>query len=162
MFLSITNIKRYIDDGFEDQGSKNYYLVLIKYNQVKIVFNQGESATKIYLLVEGNSKILEEQTLIVNDFESQKKNGIVEYTLETGGLIVNESVAQAMAQKIISAYGNGRGYIEAQWIGTPELALGDCLQSRSEESTALTDYECVSNEFTLSNGLRVTTKAREY
>ena len=67
-----------------------------------------------------------------------------------------------MAQKIISAYGNGRGYIEAQWIGTPELELGDRFQSCSEESSQLTDYECVSNEFTLSNGLRVTTKAREY
>ena len=159
---SITEIVRCQDNDFKFNMNKNFSSVEIKYNQVKIIFNAGETAETIYIKIVGNTSVLEEQTLIVNDFESQKKNGIVEYTLETGGLIVNESVAQAMAQKIISAYGNGRGYIEAQWIGTPELELGDRFQSCSEESSQLTDYECVSNEFTLSNGLRVTTKAREY
>ena len=69
--------------------------------------------------------------------------------------------ATELAQYIISEYADGKPYIETDWVGTPEAILGSFIQSKSKKEEELTRYEIVSNELTLENGLRFSSKARQ-
>ena len=91
---------------------------------------------------------------------SQKRNGIVEFELDSASIYGKEK-AEEIANCIITEYADGKSYIETDWFGNPEVNLGSFVNSRSKNEEELTRYEIVSNELTLENGLRFNSKARQ-
>ena len=89
---------------------------------------------------------------------SQKRNGIVEFELDSASIYGKEK-AKEIANSILSEYADGKSYIETDWFGNPEIYLGTFVDSRSKKEEELTRYEIVSNELTLENGLRFNSKA---
>ena len=84
----------------------------------------------------------------------------MEYELDSTNLY-GKAQAEEVANAIIAEYANGKSYIETEWFGNPEADLGSFIDSRSKKEEELTQYEIVSNELTLENGLRFSSKARQ-
>ena len=70
------------------------------------------------------------------------------------------SVIEEIAEKILNKYQDGVAFVDTEWKGNAELQLNDRFvgQSILEEEGQV--YECLSNEISLSNGFRQTTKGR--
>ncbi|MBQ8749367.1 MAG: hypothetical protein IJZ29_02755, partial [Clostridia bacterium] len=164
----ITSIERCSDENFKSVIEFNGVINKISPNRIDITFNadrnkvyDDENKEVIYLKIYSSNCVkLVEKELVINDTQSQKMNGVSEFKLEPNKLVLSSQVAQSMAYQIISEYADGKGYIETKWRGTPNLLLGYYVDSNAKNSDTYT-YECVSNEFNLSNGLSVVTKARQ-
>ena len=168
-YKDITNIERYKDNEFYDKITTfDGTITKICPDRIEITFNadrikvyDDENKEIFYLEIHSSNCVkLVEKELVINDTQSQKMNGVSEFKLEPNKLVLSSQVAQSMAYKIISEYADGKGYIETKWRGTPNLVLGYYVDSNAKNSDTYT-YECVSNEFNLSNGLSVVTKARQ-
>ena len=131
------------------------------YNRIEITFNANETATEFTINIEANNYYkLTENTLQLDNIVSQKRNGIVEFELDSTSIYSKEKAAE-IANSIITEYADGKSYIETDWFGNPEVNLGSFVNSRSKNEEELTRYEIVSNELTLENGLRFNSKARQ-
>lgn len=165
---SITGIDRKEDDFFEKTIISNIKEIRYSFNQIEVVFNEGETAETIYLKVNGtNPRVLKEANYTYENHASQKRNGIVEFTLKSGKMIfekdsaASRDCAKKVAERIGAIYGDGKSYIETSWTGDSQLDLGRAVQSRGSAGDDYADYEVVSNEIMLRQGLRFTTKARK-
>ena len=65
-----------------------------------------------------------------------------------------------MAENIINKYKNGVPYVDAVWRGDGNLSLNKTFKGKSKYESNYKKYACVSNEYTIDNGLRVRTKGR--
>ena len=108
--------------------------------------------------------------------DSEKKtgirvNGLCEYSADKSQFMITKndglSLADAAAEKILQKYENGITYTEAEWKGSPELNLSGKINcsNRYETNEAgayiSNPFECMSNEFTLEDGLRMKSKLRK-
>ncbi len=75
-------------------------------------------------------------------------------------MIYDSENAERIANAIIERYGNGIPFIETEWRGSPNLELGDILESFTRQAKTHINYECLSNDITYNGGLKVKTKAR--
>ena len=164
---SITGIDRYSDSNFLTPCITNIKEIRYSFNQIEVVFNEGETAEAIYLQLNGaNPHVLNEANYTYENHASQKRNGIVEFTLKSGKMIFEKDAATSrecakkVAERIGAIYGDGKSYIETSWTGDTELELGKAVQSRGSAGDDYAEYEVVSNEVMLQQGLRFTTKAR--
>lgn len=135
----------------------------VGYDQIKITLSAAVTGTQYIKIVpvgEGRQKI-GTADYVYNGYESQKRNGVVEFSLACGKMIFGASAAASVCGQIVAKYGDGLPYIETEWRGTPLLALGDGLTSYSRKDPLPVVYECLSNEFSYDGGLRVKTKARK-
>lgn len=58
-------------------------------------------------------------------------------------------------------YGADIKYVEAEWVGSPELAIGEVIRCSSLQDKTEKTYEIYFNEFTLNGDLRVRSKLRK-
>ena len=160
-YPSITKIARYVDNYFNNEINNNFKKIKCCYNNVEIIFNENETNNNFYLKIEANQIYkLSKNTLQLDNVVSQKRNGIVEFELDSANIYGKEK-AEEIANSILSEYADGKSYIETDWFGNPEISLGGFIDSRSKKEEELTRYEIVSNELTLENGLRFNSKARQ-
>ncbi len=160
-YSRITKVERCSNNSFTPM---TFAFKAIYYTFDKIYINMGNMspATFYFKLSYLGSKFdLKENTYVYNRADSQKSNGVVECELKSGKLLYGENPARDVGGRIANKYQSGKAYIEASWIGTPELKLDGYFKGSTREDPAQKDYECFSNEFSLGNGLRVTTKGRE-
>jgi len=98
-------------------------------------------------------------------------NGLREYDYKAGLFVTNDRQAVpqpilGMVDNILYKYRDGVDFVDAEWKGDADLKLGDKFDSYSvhedieNNPNAVQTYECLSNEMTLSNGFRQTTKGR--
>ena len=98
---------------------------------------------------------------------SLNANGPCEYTHDSCTLMVGKATAETVAGQILQQYNDGVLYFETEWIGSPHIQPGDSLlfdASKKEVDGSGGNpilYECLSNEFTLSGGLRAKSKLRQ-
>lgn len=98
---------------------------------------------------------------------SLNANGPCEYTHDSCTLMVGKATAETVAWQILQQYNDGVLYFETEWIGSPHIQPGDSLlfdASKKEVDGSGGNpilYECFSNEFTLSGGLRAKSKLRQ-
>lgn len=102
----------------------------------------------------------EKSSVLQEDFSSQAQNGVKAFEVGCGNLITSNETAKAIAQKLINNYSKGKTYIESTWIGSPQMHLGTVFNSHAVNDSTQT-YECLSNEFTITGGMRLKTKARQ-
>lgn len=69
-------------------------------------------------------------------------------------------MAQTLANEMQKEYSEGKGFIETDWTGTPEVSVDILFSSKAKRQNDLQIYECVSIDISLSSGLRFKTKAR--
>jgi hypothetical protein len=76
--------------------------------------------------------------------------------------IVDEvpSDIKQIADKIQTKYSKGVAFIDAEWTGDIVLGLNTTFLGKSQFETKNREYECLSNEITISNQYRQNTKGR--
>lgn len=161
---NIVNCKLY-DNGFY------YEFCGIDENDISFYINQELS----------NDRYKKEDMELSKESESKtgiRINGLCEYSADRSQFMIvkidnNENtengalLAAAAADKILKKYESGITYTEAEWAGSPLLDLkGNINCSNRYEKDAAGQYipgpfECMSNEFTLENGLRMKSKLRK-
>ena len=145
-------------------------------NKIVVALNSFDANWKIFLIVnrvdvssESTGYIFEDAELVLEaaDKHSIKANGLCEFKAEKSSYMTSEALARQTATRILNKYNDGVTYTETDWIGSPELQLGNVIQcSNKYEKDADGNevkhtFECLSNEFKIDGGLRVKSKLRE-
>ena len=134
-------------------------------HDIEIWINQSANSTDRYKIE--NSELAKDSTKKMGI----RVDGLCEYSAEKSQFMITKNdgatLAATAAEKILRKYENGITYTEAEWKGSPKLNLsGNINCSNRYETDEIGNYvsnpfECMSNEFTLEDGLRMKSKLRK-
>ena len=160
----INGVSTWLNDDYIYKANVYYNSIYFEFigideDNVEIQINQSEGVNDRYKLEDY------ELTEDSSDRVSVRINGQSEYSADKSQFMVARSggsaVASSAAKRILGKYENGVEYAETEWIGSPKLALRGYINCRSKYDAEPHMYECFSNEFTLDEGLRVSSKLRK-
>ena len=168
LIISLKNFYKQIEKIVQSDKNFNTSLDLkdcsfaVTYNEIHINLNKKTKETQYLKIIpkDGCKFKLASSTFPCGNDTSQKHNGISEFELQSGNMIYDSENAERIANAIIERYGNGIPFIETEWRGSPNLELGDILESFTRQAKTHINYECLSNDITYNGGLKVKTKAR--
>ena len=111
------------------------------------------------LTVTGNAIEISSKTLTVQDEDSVKNSGVIEYSHPASELVQSTEHAELIARTLLRKMHAGEGVVSTTWRGTPELELGDeyTVTDRFGDDT---DLICEFNKFSYDGGLKQESRGR--
>ncbi len=97
-------------------------------------------------------KSIEGVTVVAQDKDSIRENGLLRYEFGENPLVQTEEMAQEIADRLLTGYKEPRADLEMEWQGNPALLLGDAVtvaDGREEN-----DYIIVQQEIEFTGALR--------
>lgn len=110
--------------------------------------------------IEGNAIEKSSTTINLQDEESIKNFGVVDYTHTASDLIQTSLQANSIARRLLDRLKSGQGVITSSWRGTPKLTLGSVYRCKDRFGDVL-ELECEYNKFTYNGGLKQETRGRK-
>ena len=149
-----------ITDKIKENETRVYY------NKIYFTVSAGFAYDSLILKIIPNSDLfnaIKEATFsyqAADGLLSIKKNGVCLLDFPSTPF-TDANAAKRIAESVIGKYNDGVEYVEAEWIGSPELAIGEVILCSSMQDKTKKTFESYSNEFTLNGGLRVKSKLRK-
>lgn len=99
-----------------------------------------------------DGKALDGVTVVAQDKDSIRENGVLRYEFRGNPLVQTEAMAQDIADRLLAGYKEPRRDLELDWRGNPALALGDVVTVT--DSREANDYVVVRQEIQFEGALR--------
>ena len=112
------------------------------------------------LSVTGNAIEISTKTLTVQDDDSVRNSGVIEYTHPASELVQSHEHAEYICRTLLARMHAGEGVITTQWRGNPGLELG-CKYEQADRFDDKSNLICEYNKFTYDGGLKQETRGRK-